>query len=114
MPARTRRRSTEESKQEAVRWVRDSAHPRAQVARDLGIPDHVWYRGTAQHRQADAHGTPRVAQRAEAEELPRVTRALARGTPERDFLNRAAACFARASPCGTARSRSTTVAIRSG
>ena len=97
MPARTRRRSTEECKQEAVRLVRDSAHPRAQVARDLGIPDHVLYRWTAQHRQAEAHGTTRVAQRAEAEELTRVKRELARVTQERDFLKRAAAFFARES-----------------
>ena len=97
MPARTRRRYTEEFKQEAVRLVRESAHPLAQVARDLGIPDNVLYRWTAQHRQADAHGTPRVAQRAEAEELTRVKRELARVTQERDFLKRAAAFFARES-----------------
>ena len=98
MPARTRRRYTEEFKQEAVRLVRDSAHPLAQVARDLGIPDNVLYRWTAQHRQAEAHGTTRVAQRAEAEELTRVKRELARVTQERDFLKRAAAFFARESP----------------
>ena len=97
MPARTRRRYTEEFKQEAVRLVRDSAHPLAQVARDLGIPDNVLYRWTAQHRQAEAHGTTRVAQRAEAEELTRVKRELARVTQERDFLKRAAAFFARES-----------------
>ena len=98
MPARTRRRYTEEFKQEAVRLVRDSAHPLAQVARDLGIPDNVLYRWTAQHRQAEVHGTTRVAQRAEAEALTRVKRELVRVTQERDFLKRAAACFARESP----------------
>ena len=36
-----RRRYTEEFKREAVRLVRESAHPVAQVARDLGIPDNV-------------------------------------------------------------------------
>ena len=65
MPARTRRRYTEEFKREAVRLVRESAHPVAQVARDLGISDNVLYRWTAQHWQAAAHGTTRVAQRAE-------------------------------------------------
>jgi transposase len=97
MPARTRRRYTEEFKREAVRLVRESAHPVAQVARDLGISDNVLYRWTAQHRQAAAHGTTRVAQRAEAEELTRVKRELARVTQERDFLKRAAAFFARES-----------------
>jgi len=93
----TRRRYTEECKREAVRLVRESAHPVAHVARDLGIPDNVLYRWTAQHRQAEAHGTTRAAQRTEAEELTRVKRELARVTQERDFLKRAAAFFARAS-----------------
>jgi transposase len=97
MPARTRRRYTEEFKKEAVRLVRESAHPVAQVARELGISDNVWYRWTAQHRQAEAHGTTRAAQRAEAEELARVKRELGRVTQERDFLKRAAAFFARES-----------------
>ena len=70
----------------------------AQVARDLGIPDNVLYRWRTQHRQAEVHGTTRVAQRAEAEELTRVKRELARVTQERDCLKRAAACFARESP----------------
>ncbi len=67
-------RYTEEFKQEAVRLVRESAHPVAQVARDLGIPDNVLYHWTAQHRQAEAHGTTRAAQRTEAEELTHVKR----------------------------------------
>ncbi len=92
-----RRRYTEEFKREAVRLVCESAHPVAQVARDLGIPDNVLYRWTAQHRQAEAHGTTRAAQRTEAEDLTRVKRELARVTQERDFLKRAAAFFARAS-----------------
>jgi transposase len=50
MPASTRRRYTEEYKREAVRLVRESAHPVAQVARDLGIPENVWYRWRAQHQ----------------------------------------------------------------
>ena len=97
MPTKTRRRYTEEFKREAVRLVRESAHPVAQVAQDLGISDNVLYRWTAQHRQAVAHGTTRAAQCAEAEELMRVKRELARVTQERDFLKRAAAFFARES-----------------
>lgn len=60
----TRRRYTEEFKREAVQLVRESVHPVAQVARDLRIPENVLYRWTAQHRQAEAHGTTRAAQRA--------------------------------------------------
>ncbi|TKS58660.1 MAG: hypothetical protein EWM72_02854 [Nitrospira sp.] len=97
MPARTRRRYTEEFKLEAVRLVRESVHPVAQEARDLGIPDNVLYRWTAQHRQAETHGITRAAQRAEAVELARVKRELAQVTQERDFLRRAAAFFAKES-----------------
>ena len=97
-PAQARRRDTEEFTMEAGRLVRASAHPVAPVARDLGIPDHVWSRWRAPHRQAEVHGTTRVAQRAEAEALTRVKREWARVTPARDCVTRAAACFARESP----------------
>lgn len=97
MLVKARRRYTEEFKIEAVRLVRESAHSVAQVARDLGIPENVLYRWRTQHQQAAAHGTTRVTQRAEAEELTRVKRELARVTQERDFLRRAAAFFAKES-----------------
>jgi transposase len=97
MAAETRRQYAEDFKREAVRLVRESAHPVAQVARDLGIPENVLYRWRAQHRQAEAHGTTPAAQRVETEELTRVKRELARVTQERDFLKRAAAFFARES-----------------
>jgi transposase len=44
MLVKARRRYTEELKIEAVRLVWESAHPVAQVARDLGIPENVLYR----------------------------------------------------------------------
>jgi transposase len=102
MSAGTRCRHTEEFKKEAVRLVRKSAHPVAQMARGVGISDNVLCRWRAQHRQAEAHGTTRAAQRAEVEELTRVKRGLARVTQERDFLKRAAAFFARVSQRDTA------------
>ena len=98
LPASTRRRYTEDFKRAAVRWVRESAHLVAQVARDLGIPENVVYRWRAQHQQAETHGTTRTTQRAEAEARTRVKREWARVTQERDFLQRAAAFFARESP----------------
>ena len=97
MTAITRRRYTEEFKREAVRLVRESARPVAQVARELGISDNVLYRWTAEHRRAEAHGTTQAAQRGEAEELARMKRELARVTQQRDFLRRAAAFFAKES-----------------
>ena len=41
MPAGTRHQYTEDFKREAVRSVRESAHSVVQVARDLGILEHV-------------------------------------------------------------------------
>ncbi len=97
MAAVTRRQYTEELKQEAVRLVRESARPVAQVVRDLGISENLLYRWRAQHRQAEAQGTTRAVQRTEAEELTRLKRELVRVTQERDFLRRAAAFFAKES-----------------
>ena len=75
-----RRRFTEAFKTEAVRLVRESARPAAQVARELGIADNLLHRWVAEHRQPEAHGTTRVGLRADAEELVRVKRELARVT----------------------------------
>ena len=97
MAALTRRQYPEEFKQEAVRLVRDSARPVAQVARDLGISESLLYRWRTQHRQAEAQGTTRAGQRTEAEELTHLKRELVRVTQERDFLKRAAAFFAKES-----------------
>jgi len=44
MTTDTRRSYTETFKEEAVRLVRESGHPVAQVARDLGIADHLLHR----------------------------------------------------------------------
>jgi len=41
MPATTRRQFTDEFKLEAVRLIRESGRPVAQVARELGISDNV-------------------------------------------------------------------------
>ena len=97
MHTKTRRQYTEDFKREAVQLVRESARPVAQVARDLGIPENLLYRWRAQHRQAESQGTTRAGQRIEAEELLRLKRELTRVTQERDFLQRAAAFFARES-----------------
>ncbi len=92
-----RRRYTEEFKAEAVRLVRDSAQPVPQVARDLGIADHLLYRWRAEQQQAESQGHTRQSMRAEQEELARLRRENATLKQERDFLRRAAAFFARES-----------------
>jgi transposase len=97
MSTKTRRQYAEEFKTEAVRLVRDSARPVAQVARDLGIADHLLYRWRAEQQQAESQGHTRQSMRAEQEELVRLRRENATLKQERDFLKRAAAFFAKES-----------------
>lgn len=92
-----RRRYTEEFKREAVRLVRESARPVAQVARELGISDNVLYRWRSAHQQAEAHGTTHGARRDERDELATLKRENLILRQERDFLRRAAAFFAKES-----------------
>ena len=72
MTLKIRRRDTEELKVEAVRVVCDSARPVAQVARDLGIADHLLYRWRAEQQQAESRGHFRQAMRTEHEERARL------------------------------------------
>lgn len=97
MSPKTRRQYTEEFKAEAVRLVRDSARPVAQVARDLGIADHLLYRWRAEQQQAERLGHTRQSMRAEQGELVQLRRENAVLKQERDFLKRAAAFFAKES-----------------
>jgi transposase len=80
-----------------VRLIRDLAQPVAQVARDLGVADHLLYRWRAEQQQAESHGHTRQSMRAEQEELARLRRENAVLKQERDFLKRAAAFFAKES-----------------
>ena len=97
MSTKTRRSYTEAFKEDAVRLVRESGHPVTQVARDLGIADHLLYRWRAEHQQIERHGQTRHALRAEQAELARLRRENVTLKQERDFLKRAAAFFARES-----------------
>lgn len=73
MTIKTRRRYTDEFKAEAVRLVRDSARPVAQVARDLGIADPLLYHWRVEQRQAESQGHTRESRRTEQEELMRLS-----------------------------------------
>ena len=97
MSTKTRRSYTEAFKEEAVRLVRDSGHPVAQVARDLGVADHLLYRWRAEQHQAEGRGQTRQSVRAEHAELARLRRENETLRKERDFLKRAAAFFAKES-----------------
>lgn len=105
MSTKTRRSYTETFKEEAVRLVRESGsprvresgHPVAQVARDLGIADHLLYRWRAEQQQAEGRGQTRQSLRAEQAELAQLRRENAVLKQERNFLKRAAAFFAKES-----------------
>jgi transposase len=97
MPATTRRRFTDEFKLEAVRLIRESGRPVAQVARELGISDNVLYRWRSEQQQIESQGGTRQSVRAEQDELTRLKRENETLRKERDFLKRAAAFFARES-----------------
>ncbi len=97
MPATTRRRFTDEFKREAVRLIRESGRPVAQVARELEISDNVLYRWRSEQQQIESQGGTRQSVRAEQDELTRLKRENETLRKERDFLKRAAAFFARES-----------------
>ena len=97
MPATTRRQFTDEFKLEAVRLIRESGRPVAQVARELGISDNVLYRWRTEQRYVESQGGTRQSVRAEQDELTRLKRENETLRKERDFLRRAAAFFAKES-----------------
>ena len=90
-----RRKFTEEYKAEAVRMLRESGRPVAQMARDLGLTASALDRWARQHKQAEQLGTTRAGLKAEREELQRVRRENETLRQERDFLRSAAAYFAK-------------------
>ena len=98
MATTPRRQFTDTFKVEAVRLTRESGRPVAQVARDLGISDNVLYRWRNEQQLVESQGRTRQAVRAEQDELTRLRRENETLRKERDFLKRAAAFFARASP----------------
>jgi transposase len=93
--AKQRRQYTEEFKTEAVRLVRESGKPMAQVARELGIAANLLYRWRGEDHKARSLGATRAALKADAEELVRLRRENEQLRKERDFLKSAAAYFAR-------------------
>jgi len=97
MSTKTRRPYTDTFKAEAVRLVRESGNPVAQVAQDLGIADHLLYRWRAEHQQAEERGQTRQSLRAEQAELAHLRHENAVLKQERDFSKRAAAFFAKES-----------------
>jgi len=95
----TGKRHTKEFKLEAVRLLKDSGRPGAEVARELGIRRNQLYKWATQLK---GKGRTRAflgsgRRRAAEEELTRVKRQLAEVTQERDILKKAVAFLAQES-----------------
>ena len=95
-----RRRYSKEYKLEAVQLARESERSVAEVARDLGIVPSLLHRWIQQLERRDAEtafpGSGKVAE--PEDEVRQLQRELERVRQERDFLEKAAAFFARESP----------------
>jgi len=91
---RKRNRYTAEFKAEAVRMMRASGKPTAELAKDLGLSEQSLYRWARQSdidTKAEANGPLTTAER---EELTKLRRELKKVEQERDFLKKTAAYFA--------------------
>jgi transposase len=99
--SRKRKRYTREFKVEALRLVRESGKPVAQIARELGIGAellHSWKRRLEEKGAEPTDPFPgNGVLTGEAAENRRLRRELERMTQERDFLKKAAAYFAQES-----------------
>ena len=95
-----RKRYTREFKVEALRLVRESGKPVAQVARELGIQAYLlrsWKRNEENGAVPEAAFPGNGVVTGDAAEIRRLRRELEQVTKERDFLKKAAAYFAQAS-----------------
>jgi transposase len=90
--ARTRRKFDEDFKAGAVRIVRETGKPIAQVARELGINEGTLGNWVARDRRARGGVEPPVSE-SERAELARLRRELAEAQMERDVLKRSVALW---------------------
>ena len=89
------KRYTPEFKAEAVRMMKSSGKPAAELAKDLGVSEQSLFRWAKRYdidTKADPNGPLTTAER---DELIRLRRELKRVEQERDFLKKTAAYFAR-------------------
>ena len=88
----TRRKYDEEFREGAVRIVRETGRPIAQVARELGVNDGTLGNWVAKERRAREGGDGRLSE-SERAELARLRRENAELAMERDVLKRSVALW---------------------
>lgn len=92
----TRRKFSQEYKHEAVQLAVSSNRSVSQVARELGISPNILSRWCREAKENGAKAFPGVGKPRD-EEIASLKRELARVRKERDFLQEAAAFFAKVS-----------------
>jgi transposase len=99
---RQRRAFSHEFKAEAIRMMRESGKPIAQIARELGVRADMLRAWKQQAEGSVGVGSEAVREEpkgvVESEEIRRLKRELEVVRQERDFLKKAAAYFAKESP----------------
>lgn len=92
-----RKTYTPEFKREAVRLLKESGRPAAEIGRQLGVrPNQLyrWKKSIEKHAESAFPGTGRQADKKDAE-IARLKRELEAVKEERDILKKAAAYFAK-------------------
>jgi len=89
-----RRRFTTEFKAEAVRLVRESSKPIAEIARDIDVGETSLHNWVAQAKIDRGEGRPGQLATEELEELRQLRKEVRELRMERDFLKKTAAYFA--------------------
>jgi transposase len=97
MERQKRRKFTPEFKAEAIRLVRQTGKPVAQVARDLGMWRSVLDKWVKQARVDDGRGAPGELTTDEKQELTRLRKENRELRMERELLKKWAAFFAKES-----------------
>ena len=93
---RPRRRYTREFKLEALRQVRDTQRPQAEVARELGLNPETLYRWSRELREDPTQSFPGNGQLKDRDkEVEQLRRAIARLQAENAFLKKVSAYFAK-------------------
>jgi transposase len=92
----SRRKFTQEFKEEAVLLVKQSGTSVSEIARNLGLNDNVLRRWVKEHAEANTKAFPGHGNSRD-EELSRLKKELLQVKKERDFLKEAAAYFAKGS-----------------